>query len=78
MLYSNNLDSGIIINSINYTDNGFSNKDQAKLAETYRQLDEMKCKVMLTNSITLLVKEIYVPFARNIREVDAKRAINCK
>jgi DNA adenine methylase len=51
-----------------YTTNGFSNKDQEKLAETYKQLDEMKCKVMLTNSNTPLVRELYAPFA--ITEVD--------
>jgi DNA adenine methylase len=60
----------------NYTDNGFSNKEQEKLAEIYRQLDEIKCKVMLTNSNTPLVRELYAPFA--ITEVDSKRAINCK
>jgi DNA adenine methylase len=62
----------------NYTDNGFSYNDQEKLAEIYRQLDEMRCKVMLTNSNTSLVRELYAPFARNTLEVDSKRAINCK
>jgi len=36
----------------------------------------MKCKVMLTNSNTTLVRELYAPFA--ITEVDSKRVINCK
>jgi DNA adenine methylase len=53
-----------------------TNKDQEKLAEVYKQLDEMKCKVMLTNSNTPLVRELYAPFA--ITEVGSKRAINCK
>ncbi len=39
-----------------YTNSGFSDKDQEKLAETYKQLDEVKCKVMLTNSNTPLVR----------------------
>ena len=56
----------------------FSNKDQEKQAEVYRQLDEMKCKVMLTNSKTPLVRELYAPFANNTIEVSSKRAINCK
>jgi DNA adenine methylase len=47
-----------------------------KLAGVYRQLDEMKCKVMLTNSNTPLVRELYAPFA--IIEVGSKRPINCK
>jgi DNA adenine methylase len=33
----------------NYTNNGFSNKEQKKLAEIYKQLDEIKCKVMITD-----------------------------
>jgi DNA adenine methylase len=36
----------------------------------------MKCKVMLTNSNTPLVRELYEPFA--ITEVDSKRPINSK
>jgi DNA adenine methylase len=62
----------------NYTTDGFSYKDQKELAERFRQLDEMKCKVMLTNSNTPLVRELYAPFARHTIEVNSKRAINCK
>jgi site-specific DNA-adenine methylase len=65
-------------NFTSYTYNGFSNKDQEKLDEVYKQLDEMKCKVMLINSNTPLVRELYAPFATNTMEVDSKRAINCK
>jgi DNA adenine methylase len=61
-----------------YTNNGFSNKDQERLAEVYKQLDEMKCKVMLTNSNTPFVRELYSDFANNIRQANSKRAINCK
>jgi DNA adenine methylase len=46
-----------------YTTDGFSYNDQKKLAEIYKQLDEMKCKVMLTNSNTPLVRELYSPFS---------------
>jgi DNA adenine methylase len=65
-------------NFTNYTDNGFSNKDQKELAEIFRQLDEMKCKVMLTNSNTDFIRELYSDFARNTVEVGSRRAINCK
>ena len=61
-----------------YTYNGFTNKDQERLAEIYKQLDEMKCKVMLTNSNTPFVRKLYADFAMNTTEVDSKRAINCK
>jgi len=59
----------------NYTYDGFSYNDQKKLAEIYKQLDEMKCNVMLTNSNTPLVRELYAPFV--ITEVNSKRVINC-
>jgi DNA adenine methylase len=62
----------------NYTTDGFSNKEQEKLAEIYRQLDDMKCNIMLTNSNTPLVRELYAPFANDTVEVHSKRAINCK
>jgi DNA adenine methylase len=55
----------------NYTNNGFSYKEQEKLAEVYRQLDERKCKVMLTNSNTPLIRKLYAPYARNTIEVDS-------
>ena len=61
-----------------YTYNRFSDKDQKDLAEIFRQLDEMKCNLMLTNSNTPLVRELYAPFANNTIEADSKRAINCK
>ncbi len=60
----------------NYTHDGFSYNEQKRLAEVYKQLDEVKCNVMLTNSNTSLVRELYSGFA--ITEVDSKRAINCK
>ena len=61
-----------------YTDNGFSNKDQKELADIFKKLDDRKCKVMLTNSSTPLVRELYTPFAKYTKEVESKRAINCK
>ena len=51
---------------------------KGKLAVVYRQLDEMKCKVMSTNSKTPFVRELYAPFAEYTVEVRSKRAINCK
>jgi DNA adenine methylase len=65
-------------NFTNYTTNGFSNKEQENTAEIYKQLDEMNCRVMLTNSDTSLVRELYSDFAKYTKEVDSKRAINCK
>ena len=61
-----------------YTTNGFPYKDQKELAVIYRQLHEMKCKVMLTNSNTPLVRELYADFDSHTVEVRSKRAISCK
>ena len=47
-----------------YTNNGFSYNEQKKLAETYRQLDEIKCNVILTNSNTPLVRELLCTFCQ--------------
>ena len=61
-----------------YTHSGFSDNDQKELADIFRKLDDRKCKVMLTNSSTPLVRELYAPFAEHTVEVSSKRAINCK
>ena len=42
----------------------------------FRKLDDRGCKVLLTNSDTPLIRNLYSGYA--IVEVDAKRAINCK
>ena len=61
----------------NYTCFGFGNKDQQDLADVFRKLDDRGCKVLLTNSDTPLIRNLYSGSAIVI-EVDAKRAINCK
>jgi hypothetical protein len=38
----------------------------------------IKTKVLLTNSNTPLVRELYASFSRNIIKLGSKRAINCK
>jgi DNA adenine methylase len=62
-----------------YTNNGFSNKDQRELADIFRKLDDRKCKVLLSNSSTPLIKELYSDFAKYIKEIDGvRRSINSK
>jgi DNA adenine methylase len=60
-----------------YTDTGFTDKDQRDIASTFEELTKRKCKVMLSNSNTPLIKELYSS-AKDIREVNVIRAINCK
>ena len=65
-------------NFTKYTTNGFNSQDQRKLAEVIRKLDERNCKVILTNSDTPLVRELYSDYANCTKEVGSIRAINCK
>jgi DNA adenine methylase len=61
-----------------YTDRGFTDKDQRDIANIFVELTRRKCKVMLSNSNTPLIRELYSKLAQDIREVKAIRAINCK
>ena len=55
---------------------GFDNQDQKQLLDVFRKLDDRGCKVLLTNSDTQFIKELYSDFA--IVEVNTIRAINSK
>jgi DNA adenine methylase len=60
-----------------YTITGFSDKDQKDLADIFEILNERKCKVMLSNSNTPLIKSMYTKLAKDIKKVDTIRSINC-
>lgn len=59
-----------------YTSGRFGEEEQRRLAETYRQLAARGCFVMLSNSDTPLIRELYRDF--HIHEIQASRAINSK
>jgi len=59
-----------------YTNLGFGDTDQRDLAKIVEDLDKRKCKLLLSNSNTELIKNLYSSF--NIKEVEVIRAINCK
>jgi len=59
-----------------YTSEGFGERQQRELAALFRTLDRKGCKVLLSNSATPLLDELYREYAP-IR-LKAKRAINCK
>jgi DNA adenine methylase len=61
-----------------YTNSGFHDRDQKELADVFRKLDDTKCKILLSNSSTPFVKEVYSDFAKYTKEVSAIRSINCK
>ncbi|MCW8966422.1 MAG: DNA adenine methylase [Candidatus Pacearchaeota archaeon] len=58
-----------------YTKDNFLEKEQKKLAKVFRELDKKGCKVMLSNSDTDFIKNLYKGY--NINFVQAKRMINC-
>jgi len=63
-------------NFTSYTNDKFTLKHQQTLASVYKNLDQKCCKVMLSNSDTDYIRELYAEFT--IHEVSANRAINCK
>jgi len=58
-----------------YTSNSFSEKDQRRLAGVYRELDKKGCQLMLSNSYSNFILELYSDY--RIEKVSAKRMINC-
>ncbi|MCL4416175.1 MAG: DNA adenine methylase [Actinobacteria bacterium] len=59
-----------------YTAKSFNVADQKRLADVYTELDQRGCRVMLSNSDTPLILELYKNY--NIKRVTARRAINCR
>lgn len=62
-------------NFTSYTSNSFGVEDQRRLAEVFKQLDERGCLVMLSNSDTPFIRELYEGY--DLKVVYARRAINC-
>jgi DNA adenine methylase len=59
-----------------YTSGRFGEEEQRRLANTYRQLAARGCFVMLSNSDTPLIRELYGEY--HIHEILANRAINSR
>ena len=57
-----------------YTKGNFLENEQKKLKEVFDKLDKKGCKVMLSNSNTKFIKELYKDY--NIKFVKATRMIN--
>lgn len=63
-------------NFTSYTSVGFTDEDQKRLADTFRALSQRGASVVLSNSDTPLIRELYGDF--QIRTIPARRAINSK
>lgn len=59
-----------------YTRDPFGQPEQVKLAELFRKLDRRGCLLMLSNSDTPLIRELYAGF--EVHEVSARRSINSR
>jgi len=59
-----------------YTNNGFGDEDQKNLAKIVQDLDNNNCKILLSNSNTEFIRNLYSTF--NLKEVKVMRAINSK
>ena len=58
-----------------YTKDSFMEKEQKLLVKIFKKLDERECFVMLSNSDTGFIKDLYSGY--NINFVKASRMINC-
>ena len=63
-------------NFTSYTNTDFSYKDLCRLADTCKELDQMGCKVMHSNSCASQVSDLFQDKRWNITQVDAARMIN--
>jgi len=59
-----------------YTKDGFGENEQKKLLKTYKELDSKGCFVLLSNSYSDFISELYAEFESEV--VHASRMINCK
>ncbi|MCE7870705.1 DNA adenine methylase [bacterium CPR1] len=63
-------------NFTSYTADSFTESDQARLAEVYRELDRRGVQLLLSNSDTPLVRKLFRGFT--LHEIQAPRFINSK
>ena len=61
-----------------YTEQGFTEKDQVRLRDFVAELHKNKVKVMISNSSTAFIEEIYKGKIFKKRTVMAPRFVNCK
>ena len=65
-------------NFTGYTRAGFTKKDQECLSKVFKELDTRGCKVLLSNSNTEYIRDLYVDYAKNIHQVTVRRNINSR
>ena len=63
-------------NFTSYTDDNFGYEDQERLFTEFKKLDAKGCKVMLSNSKSQEVIELFSEYSDNIIEINTNRFIN--
>ncbi|MEH7514251.1 DNA adenine methylase [Gottfriedia acidiceleris] len=61
-----------------YAQEGFGRNEQFRLRDTFKELNDRGVKVLLSNSDTPFIRDIYHEFTDKIITVQASRAINAK
>ena len=65
-------------NFVGYTLNGFGYEEQVRLRDLFIKLDKKGCYVMLSNSSSKLIHELYKSYAETTEIVGATRMVNSK
>jgi|SRR5215472_11069384 len=65
-------------NFTSYTEIGYDDNDQEQLAGIFKKLDDRQCMVLLSNSDTPFIRELYSDFMIYTKEVKVLRTINCR
>lgn len=60
-----------------YTKEAFLEDEQKKLADVFKKLDKRGCKIMLSNSDTKFIRDLYKDYKKYTTVVGARRFINC-
>lgn len=63
-------------NFTNYTNFGFDVNQQKRLANFFKELDKRNCKIILSNSDTIFIRDLYSSFKENIISLKTLRSIN--
>ena len=63
---------------VGYTLNGFGDAEQERLRDVFKELDAKGAYVMMSNSSTPYIHELYKEYSETTKIVKAKRAINSK
>jgi len=65
-------------NFTDYTNGSFDSREQARLADTFHELTQKGCLVMLSNSDTPLIRDLYGKYLKGFVVVQGVRCVNSR